>query len=201
MVLLWAIPIGLIIGLLRGGSILNLEHIELKAPWLILIALVIQFSIFPFGLPGGALLKLEGTLFEVVHLASYALLALFVIFNIKEWMIGVMGLGMLANIVAISSFGGMPVFRENLIASGRWTEAELAPYSCGDVLNNNVLICEREGLWFLGDMFNTPIWFPLANVFSIGDILLAIGMIIFIQAKMAHHRPSGAVEKEAASNE
>ena len=94
----------------------------------------------------------------------------------------------------------MPTFRENIIASGRWTEAELEPFSCGDVLNNNILVCEREGLWFLGDVFNTPAWFPLANVFSIGDLTLMIGMILFLQAKMVSRTPTQD-ETEVTSHE
>jgi len=184
MFLIWAVPIGILIGFLRGGNLANLEKIELRAPWLILLALLIQFTIFPIGLPGGALLKLEGTLFEVVHVISYVILALFVFINIREWIIGLMGLGMLFNLIPIALFGGMPTFRENLLASGRWSAERLDQFSCGDVLNNNILICEREGLWFLGDVFNTPAWFPLANVFSIGDIVLMLGMILFLQAKM-----------------
>ena len=37
-------------------------------------------------------------------------------------------------------------------------------------------------LAFLGDVFALPAWMPAANVFSVGDLLLALGAAIFVHA-------------------
>ncbi len=38
----------------------------------------------------------------------------------------------------------------------------------------------RGHLWFLGDVFALPRELPLTNVFSVGDVFIAVGMIVFI---------------------
>ena len=184
MILAWSVPIGILIGFLRGGRLGNLEHISLKMAWIIFIALALQLLIFPFGLPGGAILKVEPPLFDIIHLGSYAILALFVLLNIKEWALGLMGLGMFSNIVPIFLNGGMPTTKELMLTAGLITPEQAELLTCGQIIANNIIDCGEAKLGFLGDIFATPAWFPLANIFSIGDVVLVLGMIIFIQAKM-----------------
>ena len=188
MLLLWAVPIGVLVGYLRGGRLAGLNHIQLRAPWLILIAFTLQILIFP--LPGldGAILE-QGTV--PMHLASYAALIAFVGVNWREWGIVVMGLGMLANVVIITANGGyMPTTLEDLRAAGLDGAAE-ALGQCADqgdapcTYANNMLAGDDTVLWWLGDIFATPDWIPLANVFSVGDALLGVGLVAYLQAKMA----------------
>ena len=40
----------------------------------------------------------------------------------------------------------------------------------------------RLHLAFLGDVFATPQWFPLYNVFSVGDVLMLLGVFLAIHA-------------------
>jgi hypothetical protein len=49
---------------------------------------------------------------------------------------------------------------------------------------------EGARLWFLGDVFAIPASWPLANVFSVGDLLIAIGCVWTILATT--RRRSGA---------
>ena len=39
----------------------------------------------------------------------------------------------------------------------------------------NAAYVEHARLWFLGDVFAIPASWPLANVFSVGDVLIALG--------------------------
>ena len=189
MILAWSVPIGIVIGFIRGGRLGNLEHISLKMAWLIFIALIMQLLIFPIGLPGGAILQVDPPLLDIIHLGSYAILALFVILNIREWAIGIMGLGMFSNITAIFLNGGMPTTKETMLRAGIITQEQFEQLQCDQIVANNVIKCGDAKVGILGDIFATPAWFPMSNIFSIGDVVLVLGMIIFIQAKM-HHVPS-----------
>src|SRR5688572_8026073 len=77
---------------------------------------------------------------------------------------------MLMNAVAIAANGGrMPV------SPDAWEAAGLGDSSG---LTNVRLGAERLG--FLGDVFALPSAFPLANVFSVGDLLIGFGAIALI---------------------
>ena len=183
MLLLWALPVGILVGYLRGGRLGNLARLELRGAWLILVALGIQLLIFP--LPGfqGPLIP-WGT--AELHLLSYALLAGFVVLNRREWGIVLMGGGMLLNIVVIAANGGyMPTYPKLLEWAGR-TKAAQALVAEGFYGNNVCIGCEgiSTRLTFLGDVFVVPAWVPGANVFSVGDLVLAFGLILFLQATM-----------------
>ncbi len=194
MLLLWALPLGILLGYLHGGRLANLARLELRGTGLVLAALVIQLLIFP--LPGreGPLLALSKGATAALHLASYALLAAFVALNRKERGLLLMGLGMLLNVVVIAANGGyMPTYPELLAAAGR-LEAAQKLKAMGTYANNVCINCEGVSarLTFLGDVFYVPAGVPFANVFSLGDVLLAVGLIALLQAKMRGPRNAGA---------
>jgi len=179
MLLLWSIPLGILIGYLRGGRLSRLAEVELRGAWLILLALFIQLLIFPIG--GRAPWVPWGT--QALHLLSYGLLLGFVFLNRREWGIVAMGVGMALNLLVIVANGGyMPTRPELLRAAGLIEAAEkleqMGTYA------NNVLMGPKTRLNFLGDLFYVPAGVPLANVFSVGDAILALGLLIFLQAKM-----------------
>lgn len=179
MLLLWALPLGILVGYLRGGRLRHLNRLQLRGTWLILIALVIQLLVFPLG----SVKPIISFGTEYFHLASYALLLAFVLLNRREWGILVMGVGLLLNLVVIIANGGyMPTRPDLLEAAGR-TQAAAQLREAG-TYGNNILMGPETPLWFLGDVFYVPARVPLANVFSVGDILLALGLIVFLQAKM-----------------
>ncbi|MFB6286788.1 MAG: DUF5317 domain-containing protein [Candidatus Bipolaricaulia bacterium] len=194
MLLLWAVPIGLLIGYLRGGRLASLGQIQFRATWLVFLALVLQVLIFPLpGLDGPILAS--GT--STIHLASYAVLVLFALANWREWGIVVMGGGMALNAIVIALNGGfMPTTPAKLRQAGLESSAK-ALEACVTVHQgrcthaNSVRMDGETTLGWLGDVFATPEWIPLANVFSVGDAVLMIGLVAYLQAKMvAGKRPS-----------
>jgi Family of unknown function (DUF5317) len=52
------------------------------------------------------------------------------------------------------------------------------------VAYSNSVIVRDPALRPLTDIFALPRWLPFANVYSIGDILIAIGIVIVIVAAM-----------------
>jgi len=85
-----------------------------------------------------------------------------------------------SNLLAIAANGGyMPVSAEALAAMGRTTKVD---YS-------NSALREDVVLGPLTDIFTMPVWVPMSNVFSIGDVLIGIGIAIAVVAAMHGRGP------------
>lgn len=179
MVLLWAIILGLLIGLVRHRGLAHLARLRLRASWLVLLAMLIQILILPLS-PGAKPIITWGT--EFFHIGSYLLLLLFAIINLREKALWPMALGMLSNFIVITVNGGhMPASLEALRAAGRTATVEQL---LTDGISGNVIaMSEQTKLNFLGDIFWLPSWVPFANAFSIGDLLLGAGVIWLLAKK------------------
>lgn len=172
-------PLGLslCLGWVRGGSLRNLLSADLRHPWMPLLALGLQLAVFE---PTGPLPAVRGHELAL-HVASYAVLGAFLLSNRHLPGIWLVGLGFACNAAAIVANGGlMPASEEALRTAGRWTLLERA----GMVYNNSAVIGPNTKLWFLGDVFAIPAGLPLANVFSLGDVLLALGVLVLLPALM-----------------
>ena len=146
---------------LSGGSLRRLEDLHVRHGWLVLTALVIQtlvVSFPPFGPP---------PLSPALHLGSYLALAAFLWMNRTMPWLWVVAVGGAANALAVAANAGvMPASAAATRAAGLDTTAGYA--------NSTVLASPR--LVWLGDVFNSPRSLPLANVFSIGDVLIVVGL-------------------------
>lgn len=176
MILAAAFALGLATVPLFGGRLARLATIPLRRRWTILAALAIQvviISVIPRTLPGEVA--------AAVHLASYALTLVFIVANWRVPGIAVLVAGGLANLVAIGANGGvMPASQRALEISGR-----VAPE---DAFMNSR---PQDGahLLILGDIFALPAGIPLANVFSVGDVLLVVGGVIVVHKAAGSHLP------------
>jgi hypothetical protein len=47
---------------------------------------------------------------------------------------------------------------------------------------SNATAVDEPRLTFLGDVFTTPEWLPLQNVYSVGDVLLVLGVLTVAHA-------------------
>ena len=178
MPLLWAVGIGIAAGLLRRGRLANLGRLKLRALWLILAAFLIQVLIFPLG---EAPVLQVGTAY--FHLLSYALLLVFVTLNRRYPEILVMGGGLLLNLIVIAANGGyMPASATALTRAGLPEVA--AALEEGLRQANTVLMGEGTRLNFLGDLLYLPAGVPLASAFSIGDVVLGLGLALFLARRM-----------------
>jgi hypothetical protein len=106
--------------------------------------------------------------------------------------IGIPGLpaivvGATSNLVAILANGGvMPTDPGAAALAGLETDPGFS---------NSAVIAD-PALRPLTDIFAIPAGFPLANVFSIGDVLIAIGIVIAIVAGMRPGRPERLVRAD-----
>ena len=174
MILLWGAVLGVLLGWAIGGRLRNLERLRLRWGWLILAALVIQVLIFPLGHAEPVLPYATVPL----HFLSYGFLALFLGLNLRHWPLGLLALGLAANLAVIAANGGyMPASVAALERAGMEGAAQ-ALVEQGR-LGNVVLMGPQTRLDFLGDWLWLPSGVPLAMAFSPGDLLIGLGLACF----------------------
>lgn len=153
---------------LLGGRLGRLADLPLRKPGLALAAIAIQILVISV-LPGG-----DHTFHTTLHLASYVLLGAFAFANRRIIGVPIIALGGLSNFIAIAANGGVMPTAPGAAESLAVTAGE------GEFVNSRVL--EDAKLQFLGDVFATPTSLPLHNVFSIGDAILMIGVIVLVHS-------------------
>jgi hypothetical protein len=160
MLLLLGLAIALATVPLAGGRPTALAEVRLRGTWMLMASLGIQIliiSVVPDG-PAG--------LWRLVHIASYLPAAAFVANNRRVPGILWVGIGGTLNALAIMSNGGvMPASPTALAAAGLGTP---------EVFTNSGAVAGAN-LGFLGDVFSIPSGWPLANVFSFGDVVIVLG--------------------------
>ena len=163
MFLLPSIVVGLALALALGGDLRRLAAYPLRLEWIAPAALAVQVVIFSG--------RVELTAGETasLHLLTYGLLVVFVLANVRSMTLLPVAAGLVLNTLAIAANAGvMPVSRRAAAAAGIIIPGKA-----------NVSLHATHLRW-LGDIFALPVRFPLANVFSIGDLLIGFGMIGFI---------------------
>lgn len=147
---------------LAGGSLRRLGDVRFRHTWIVLAALAAQVVAIEV-VPGADRALLSG-----VHLATYVVAGLFVALNRHVPGLLLVAAGAACNGVTIALNGGtLPASRTALETAG----IHLPP---GEFVNSGVLADPRLG--FLGDVFAIPAGVPLANVFSVGDVLIVLGV-------------------------
>lgn len=159
---------------LLGGRFSHLVEIRLRRPELIVGALLLQIvvvdlipSSLPFVVAAG------------VHLLTYVLGAAFVWCNRRIPGLWIIGIGGGLNLAAIAANRGeMPASHWAQVTSG----LDVSPTG----FTNSGAVAHPH-LAVLGDIFAVPRGWPLANVFSIGDIVLLVGAAVLLH-RICHSR-------------
>jgi hypothetical protein len=181
---LYAIPLGLLAGWLRGGRLERLGGLSFKLGPLALAGLLVQVLLF--STPVGGML---GDAVPIVYVASTALVLFVVWINREIPGMKLVALGAAGNLVAIVANGGyMPADPDALAAAGM----------AGSEGPTNSVVATNPALPFLTDIFALPEWVPFANVFSIGDVLIGLGLIVAIAAGMSRE-PAAPPESAPAT--
>ena len=124
-------------------------------------------------LMGGRLDRLSEIRFEWAWLAVVGLAVQVLLFSTP---IG----GSFRGGVGVANDGVMPTTPGALAAAG------LDPL---DGFSNSAVL-EDPALAPLTDIFALPHWLPFANVFSIGDVLIALGIVVVIAVGMTRGEPA-----------
>lgn len=159
---------------LFGGRLRSLGEVRFQTPSLLLIALVLQILVIEV-VPGAPSWTTTGA-----HLMSYGLAGAFLYLNRRIPALWLIGLGGAANFAAIAANGGyMPASASALRIAG-------LPLEDGAEGFVNSVALAHPRLLILGDIFAIPESWPLNNVFSLGDVCIALG------AAIALHRICGS---------
>ncbi len=179
MILLVFTLLSFLVVLLRGGQFERLGEVNIRFAPLLVVGFIIHLLIFtPLLGP-----QLNQTQTGIIYSISMLMVWLTLLLNWRLPGMPLMTFGVFLNWLVITLNGGfMPSSLQALRTAGLTQQAAL---QLGEHHNNTVLLTESTRLPFLADIFALPASLPLSNVFSIGDVFLAIGVAWFIQSVMA----------------
>lgn len=169
MFILYALPLGLLAGLVLGGRIGALTELRIRWAWLAVAGFAVQVALFsePLGSSVGA----AG---PALYVASNLAVLAAVLRNLAVPGLALVALGAVCNLAAILANGGaMPADPAALTAAGIDTAGQ-----------TNSVVTGEPALRPLTDIFAMPAWLPFANVFSVGDLLIGAGVAATIALAM-----------------
>jgi hypothetical protein len=173
--ILYAVVAGLILGLVTGGSPGRLGELRFRWAPLIVLGMAVQLALFSSPL-GNAL----GDAAPLVYILSNVTVLIAVGANLAIPGLAIVLVGGSSNLLAIVANGGyMPVSTDALATMGRMPKVDYSNSAPRDVVNFGPLT----------DVFTMPAWVPMSNVFSVGDILIGIGIAIAVVAAMHGRGP------------
>jgi len=168
--MLYGLLAGVLIGRLAGGNLARLEHVAIRWAPLAMIGLLAQLVLFL-----QPVAERVGELGMPVYVASTALVLVVVVRNARIPGLALVAAGAASNLAAIVANGGyMPASAGALAALGKSISAG---YS-------NSALVPAPALAPLTDVFAMPRWVPFANVFSIGDVMICVGVAVAVVALM-----------------
>ena len=166
--------IGLLVGLALGGRPMALAEIRLRWWPLIVVGFAAQLILF-----SDPVTRVGGDAGPPLYVASTLLVGVAVLRNLGLPGMPLIVLGAASNMTAILANGGyMPSTPEALAAIGKGEST---------VYTNSSLVEQPAFPWLI-DRFVLPSWLPFTNVFSLGDVLLGIGVAWLIVATMLRGR-------------
>jgi len=178
MLLLYALPIGLLAGLAAGGSVGRLADLRIRLAPLAIAGMFFQLLIF--SPPVAGLLGTDVPVGPGLYVGSTLVVLAALIANLGRPGFGIILVGATLNLLAIVANGGfMPAAPE------AWAALHGTNGLPEGVLTNSTLASAATRLAVLGDVFSLPRPLPFANVFSIGDVLIAVGGAWFIARSMS----------------
>ncbi len=177
--MLLAIPIGVGAGYLVGGRLSNLVGFRFRWGTLAVAGLLVQLVLFTrLGH------ELAGAWEPAIYVGSTLVVFAAVLRNIRIPGMPIVALGAVSNLAAIAANGGaMPASAAALAAAGLDGPGE----------HTNSVVLPNPALEPLTDIYAIPASWPLANVFSVGDVLIGLGIVIVIATAM-RRRAGGPLE-------
>ncbi|MBF6605040.1 MAG: DUF5317 family protein [Chloroflexi bacterium] len=173
MFILYAVVVGIVAGYLTGGRLEGLATVRFRWAGLAIAGFAIQLILFL----GPVAEALDGApaLGVAAYVGSTALVLGAVLANLRLRGLAIVALGAALNAAAIVANGGiMPTTVGALAIAGR------AP---GIGFSNSAVRVDPALPWLV-DRFGLPSWLPLANVFSLGDVIIGLGIAIAVAAGM-----------------
>lgn len=187
LLLLLAVPAGVVAGWLGGGSLLRLRQVCWRGGTGILGVFAVRAAM-AFVVPRGVMAGPQAALWSMTaYWVTYGALVSVAVLNRRLPGAMVFASGAVSNLLAIGAGGGsMPYWiRAAARALGRATSTPRVAFG-------HLPVAALGGMRYLGDIFPLP--GPLASVFSVGDGLIALGTFWMIFRLMVR----GCVERRPA---
>ncbi len=170
MFILYGLLAGFFVGLVLGGRPRALAELQFRWVPLVLVGIVAQLVLF-----FGPVSDRVGDLGPLLYVGSTALVFAAVLRNSRLPGLPLVAVGAASNLAAIIANGGyMPASPAAVAAVG------LTPSST----YSNSVILANPFLQPLTDIFALPRWVPFTNVFSVGDVLVAVGVGVVVAVAM-----------------
>lgn len=174
MFVVYALPIGLLLGLLLGGRLSGLGALNFRWAWLAIAGFVTQVVLF-----SAPVSERIGDAGPPIYVLSTAMVLASVVANVRITGMALVAIGAACNLAAIVANGGyMPASASAAAAIGR---DPITGYS-------NSVVTASPALGFLTDIIPLPPWLPFANIISIGDVLIGAGIAVVIAVAMRSAR-------------
>lgn len=190
MIILVLVLASVAVALMRGGRLANLGRLEFRFIYLLYLPIILQAVVYS-PLPHLWNINILGT--PYVYVFSMLIGVGVLLLNLHIPGLFLVLLGLLCNLLVIEANGGyMPVSMEarEFAGMGVFTGVD----------TNLIEMTADTEFWFLGDIISTPRGVPGSNVYSVGDVLITIGGLWFIQAALVSSsrptpdRPNDSVE-------
>ena len=180
MLLLYSIAAGLLIGRAAGGRVEGLTRVRFRLVPLALGGLLFQLLLF-----SAPVTERIGSAGPALYVASTLAVFVALLANVRLPGFWILALGAGLNLIVIMANGGyMPSSPE------AWMQLDGIATLPVDDYTNSLLIGPGTQLPALGDIFVFPRPLPLANVFSLGDALIALGAVVFLVRQMRAATPA-----------
>lgn len=170
MILFEAALLALLLSLVTGGSLRNLEHERLRGEWFLLLLLPLQMTWPRLAEMLGLGCAISLVLWLLMMVSLIGVLA----FNVsRRWVLGTAALGIALNVVVIGLNGAMPVSMRSVSEIGAPRADAIAKMEA-DCLHEPLDGGTRLG--FLADVIAVPGPAWQRSIVSVGDLLLAVGL-------------------------
>ncbi|MFN2224673.1 MAG: DUF5317 domain-containing protein [Anaerolineae bacterium] len=181
MILALAVLVGLGASLARhrARAPAQIARIELRSAWLALLAVALQWPLLRAPAGPAKDLAIQQALFLLSHL----LLLVFVWRNRQQPAVVVVGLGIAVNLLVILANGGfMPISPETMTRLRPDVAPHVWPIGGHPGGSKDIILAQGEiRLWPLSDLLALPPPFPWPTAFSVGDLVVAAGIVILLQ--------------------
>jgi len=203
MFIILAILIGIVIGLIRGGKLSGLTLGEVSLWPVGMVGIILQLVLhlaFSFSV------SVLGSIAPILNFISYILILITFVFNLDDFWSILMAVGLTANfVVSFINGGKMPVAQSIVTTLGSCSLATSITQDTNAVYA--LLSNETTAFWFLG--INIPIPFIGALPqfyggvpgFSVGSILVFIGLIGYVQYLMVNGANAMPFLRDMAADE
>ncbi|MDM5330249.1 DUF5317 domain-containing protein [Neobacillus sp. CF12] len=174
------ILISFIVGLLRKGNLRAFSQLNLKWGWVFPLLLVVQLAVFTFQNDSEFLGQLSGSIYIVIYIIGL----IFLFLNRRNAGFILIFIGVFLNfIVMVLNGGRMPVSVEAaaVLDPGYIQALKESLYA------KHTMLTSTTQLGFLGDVIPISAPYPRTQIISIGDIIMNIGIFVFIQYLMVKH--------------